>query len=417
MDRRARASLVLMVVLCLSYTLSHFYRTSVGVLAPSLIADMRLSAEALGVLGGMFFLVFAVTQVPAGVFIDRFGPRAVNATLFVVAAIGAVIFAAAPSATVLAIGRGITGLGCATAYIGALVLVSRWFPPRQFPFLASIVMSVGSAGGLIATTPLALVAEAVGWRGAFVGIAAITVMTAGVIWLMVRDRPPGTPPPTGSRETLVTAVRGVGTVLANRQLHFVLPLNAVSYASVATILGLWGAPYLKEVQGLGVVAAANVLMGMSIMAMAGTLAYGAMARFAPSLRWLACLGAGILSATCVVLALLPPGGPATLYIMFGLAGFAGAYPVVLVTHVRSLFPQTMVGRGLTVANLFNFGGVGLMQVISGWIVGAFATVGGARPPEAYSAMFWFLAVLVGGAAIIYGRSREPSLEPPEPASS
>ena len=83
------------------------------------------------------------------------------------------------------------GLGCATAYIGALVLVSRWFSAERFPPMASLVMGVGQLGSLLATTPLALVAVALGWRGAFLAAAAVTVAMAALVWLAVRDARPG----------------------------------------------------------------------------------------------------------------------------------------------------------------------------------------------------------------------------------
>ena len=404
-----RTALPVVAVLCLGYVLSQFYRSSVGVIGPALTADMGLSAEAVGALGGMFFLVFGLAQIPIGVALDRFGPRAVNATLLLVAAAGALMFAAAGTGTGLTIARGVIGLGCASAFMGSLVVFSRWFAPERFPGMASVVLAVGGLGGLVATTPLALAADLLGWRGAFVLMAAATVAVAALVYWLVRDAPPGASFHVGERETLGDAVRGLAEVLGNRQLYLLLPLNAVAYASVITVLGLWGVPYLHDVQGMTVVEAAEVMMAMAVTLMLGALAFGWLSPHLGGTKKCAVVGALGVAVSYVTLALLPPSGAGVLYTLFAFAGFTGAYSVMLVTHVRALFPRRLVGRGLTTANLFNFGGAGVMQGLSGLIVGAFSGQGARHSAAAgYSALFWSLAAVIVLATVIYLVSRDPA---------
>jgi MFS family permease len=355
-------AVTVVAVLCLAFVMSQFYRTSVGVIGPELMRSLGLSAEALGTLGGTFFLVFGLCQIPLGVLLDRYGPRRVNAALLAVAALGALVFAAASNAALLTLGRGMMGLGCAAALMGSLVVYSRWFPRHRFSGMAGLTLSVGGLGALISTAPLALAAEALGWRGAFVGAAALTFAFAALVWLVVRDAPPGKAFHEHAHEPLGQVIRGVGTVLANRELHRLLPLSAVAYASMLAVLGLWGAPYLTDVHGLDVVAAANILMGMAVTMMVGSLAYGWIAPRFGTYKWLVLAGAGGVVAIYALLALLPPLGGAAIALLIGLAGLLGSYSVLLISHVRSLFPDRLVGRGLTAANLFNFVGVGLVQV-------------------------------------------------------
>ena len=62
------------------YFVSYVYRMVNAVLAPTLVAEFGLSAGELGLLSSMYFLSFALVQLPFGVALDRFGPRRVNAT-------------------------------------------------------------------------------------------------------------------------------------------------------------------------------------------------------------------------------------------------------------------------------------------------------------------------------------------------
>ena len=60
----------IMLVLCAGYTVSQFLRTSVGVLSPNLMNDFNINPNNMGLLGGVFFLSFAIFQIPAGVLIE-----------------------------------------------------------------------------------------------------------------------------------------------------------------------------------------------------------------------------------------------------------------------------------------------------------------------------------------------------------
>ena len=57
------------------YIVSQFLRNSVGVIAPDLAAEIGLSPLQIGFLSSIYFFVFAATQLPLGVALDRFGPK------------------------------------------------------------------------------------------------------------------------------------------------------------------------------------------------------------------------------------------------------------------------------------------------------------------------------------------------------
>lgn len=406
---RPKGALQLLVIVITAYTLSQFYRTSVGVIAPELSAELDLSAAALGTLGGAFFIVFALAQVPCGIMLDRFGPRLVNCLLLLIAVAGAIAFAAAHTAEGLIAARGILGLGCATAYMGALVLFTRWFPARMFPFLAGLVIGIGGAGSLLATSPLAHAANMFGWRIAFYGIAALTLVVAALVWVLVRDAPPGKTFHTGSPEKLKDAIKGLSEIARLPAFHYLIPLNTVSYASLAAVLGLWGVPFLRDVHGLSSVGAADTLLFMAVGLMTGSIAYGWITPRARQINGLALGGAAIVVLLLLSLAFLPPQPTAghsnvLLYLIFAVLGLSGAYSIALVAHIRALLRRELVGRGMTLANLFNFGGVGVVQVLSGLIVGFFPQEAGAYPPVAYTVLFVFLAVLISISALIYRRA-------------
>lgn len=106
-----RQALLVFLPFAVGYFLSYLFRSVNAVIAPNLISEFDLSASQLGLLTSVYFLTFASLQIPIGVFLDRFGPRRVNATLLVLASIGALIFSKADDFQTLLLGRAFIGFG------------------------------------------------------------------------------------------------------------------------------------------------------------------------------------------------------------------------------------------------------------------------------------------------------------------
>jgi len=79
----------------------------------------------------------------------------------------------------------------------------------------------------------------------------------------------------------------------------------------------------------------------------------------------------------------------------------------VMTHGRGIFPDRLIGRGISTMNTSVMLGVACMQTLSGIIIGAFEPLaGGARTEEAYRALFGTLTLVLIGAVAIYSRSQD-----------
>ncbi len=402
-------ALAILAVCGLAGVLSQFLRSSHTVIAPEIMRDLALSPESFGAITGAFFLAYGAGQIPVGMLLDRFGPRASMSGLLLLGVVGAVLFGMAGSAGAAFAARALLGLGCAAIFMGAYHACARWFPADRFSLTASIVSALGYLGGLFAATPMAFAAEVLGWRTAFLAIAAVTAAIALLLFLVVRDAPAGHTAATRAPEPLAAILVGVLQILKNREMHRVIAIALVAYATIATVLSLWAGRYLNDVFGLTGVDRGNALLVMSAAPMAGTIFYGSMDRVLNTRKRLVLLGAVATTAILAVLALLPTPG---LFLAVGLLSLLSAtssYGVLVVAHGRELFPDHLAGRAMTTVNLAFFVGVSIMQPISGIVVGAFAPTAADAPPEAYRAVFAFLALATAAAILIYARA--PDVKP------
>ena len=363
-------------------------------------------------LTGAFFLAYAASQIPIGMMLDRIGTRITVSGMLLFAVAGSLLFAAANGMMGLTVARVLMGMGCAGIVSGSLVVCTRWFPPYHFALLVTILVGIGNLGNLVATTPMAAAVQAVGWRFSFVGIAAIVAVLAGLGYLIIRDAPPGHGYHRRKAESLAAVVRGVGEVMLNSRLPVMLGLSFVSYAGMITVLALWGAPYLNDVHGLDVVRRGDVLLIMSTSLVAGQLAFGPLDRIFDTRKGVV-LGGGLASvAVLSLLALLPHPALWQVTLLFSaLAAFNG-YALVAFAHARTIFPDRLVGRGLTTLTVGGMGGPAVMQMVTGPIVGAFTQDDGTVAAEGYRLMFAFLAVTVLAGLLFYSRTSDarPSLE-------
>ena len=405
-----------------AYLLSYFYRSTNAVLADDLQRDAGIGTEELGVMTSLFFAAFAAAQLPLGAALDRWGPRFVPALLMLSAVAGSLITAAADGFIALAIGRALIGIGMAGVLMGALKAFSTWFEPQRFPLVSSLFVGLGSLGALGATTPLAALNEAIGWRGVFVAAGAISAAVALLLMVVVRARPAGSPAlpePTPERlpatEALTESTPGYLDIFRSADFWRVSALVFALTGGLFAHQGLWGGPFMNHGLGLGIHTAAELLFLLGMAATAGYLSAGPSAQRFGVARVIssgALAAAGMLAA----LALFPIGGPTWLLAALWMGyGFATGFGVLSYAYTRALFPAAP-GRAVTAVNVFGISGSAVLQAGLGWVIASVAlSLGGdpaAAPLGAYRAALWVSAGLLMVTWVLFvngQRGRRPLL--------
>ncbi|MEM6303702.1 MAG: MFS transporter [Pseudomonadota bacterium] len=384
------------VTLTLAYVLSQFFRAFLAVLTPVLGRDLGVTPDDLARASGLWFLTFAIMQIPIGWALDTLGPRRTAGWLLLVGGGGgATLFALGTTALHIDIAMALIGVGCAPVLMASYYIFARDFRPARFAALASLIVGIGSLGNLVAAYPTAWAAEQLGWRGTLWGLSAITSLIALATLTLVRDPVKAHAEATGSLIEL----------LRLRVLWLIYPLIFVSYAMPGAVRGLWIGPYLSEVFDASVAQIGTATLCMGLAMVAGVLAYGPADRRAASRKSLIIAGTGLTLGCAALLIALPGQGLwLSVALMCGVGFFGATYPV-LIAHGRSFLPQHLIGRGVTLLNLCAIGGVGLLQMASGRLFAATAGAG-AAPLEAYRAVFLLLAVCLAMGLLLYLFSRD-----------
>jgi predicted MFS family arabinose efflux permease len=248
-----------------------------------------------------------------------------------------------------------------------------WFPPSQRATVVGLKQVGLPFGGALGAAVLPVVAVSLGWRAA-VGIAALLIALAAVASLLLyRDPPDLPPPPRGATGTL-------RAVLRSRDLWLVA-LATLVFAGMQTVWMAFMVLYLRDVAGVGLVAAGRYLALAQVAGMAGRVVFGLLSDRAFGGRRRAPLVlAGFGSTVCsLLMAATGPGTPAALLtvlaLVFGFAGIGwnGVQHTLMAELAGPRSAGTAVGLGLAVSSF----GVAAAPPMFGWCV---EWAGGYRGP-------------------------------------
>jgi predicted MFS family arabinose efflux permease len=406
--RRARnaqsLSLFLRVALpfLAGYFVSYLYRMVNAVLGPTLALEFGLTAGGLGLLSSVYFLAFALFQLPLGLLLDRFGPRRVNATLLLVAAAGGAWFASANSAESAIAARTLIGLGVSACLMASLTAFVLWYPPERISTMHGVAFSAGALGAMVATVPLELLLRVWPWREVFMLLVGCTIAVSLGLWLVVPERK------RGEATSLAEQMRGLRALMRDGDfLRIAVCLGASQFAAVS-LQTLWVATWLRDVAGYSPAEVARGLLAINMAMIVGYMGFGRAAdRLARRGRSAFPLLIGGVAASSLSLLLIALGARALAMPLWCLFVAGGTAVVLGYSIVTRRLPKEMAGRANTAINQLGFIGMFSGQWLFGVVLDRWPQTPAGYAPEAYPwaiGLMWAVQ-LAGFLYLLAGRKR------------
>lgn len=228
-----------------------------SVMAGPMMRTFNVGAEGFGIIAAFYFYAYAPMQLPAGLLFDRYGPRKLMSTALLMCALGSFFFASTESVYTACLGRFLIGIASAFSFIGVLVLISRWFPARQFALFAGIAQAMSSVGAISGEVPLAALTGAVGWRNASFILSGIAILLAALLWTFIRDYPDNSTqqkPRVRLKEEMYRFVE-----VCKHAYTWIIGAYAFTiWTPIAVFAALWSVPYLEVKYDVGVVVASSM---------------------------------------------------------------------------------------------------------------------------------------------------------------
>jgi MFS transporter, FSR family, fosmidomycin resistance protein len=299
-----------------AHFVSHFYMLVLPPLFAFVRADSAVTYTEIGLALTVFNTVSAVAQTPAGFLIDRINARFALIAGLLFGAAGLAIAAAVDSYWVLIAAFGLVGLGNTVYHPADYALLSRHVAPARISQAYSVHTFAGMLGSAAAPAAVLLMHGAYGWRGAFLGAAALGLLAAFVLVFT----PGGEAHPSAGKPAAETGPTDWRLLLtAPILVNF---LFFLIYAFASTGLQNFSVVALDQLYGTSPITANTALSGYLLLSALGVLIGGWMAGRITHHRFIAALGLSVTAVTALLIGSFDLG-VSLLVLVMALAGLCG----------------------------------------------------------------------------------------------
>ncbi len=406
----------IIAVVMIGTSLNYLTRSTLGVAAPTVLADLNIGEREYGLITAAFQLGIMLQPV-AGYVLDLIGLR-----------VGLAVFATAWAVITMAHGlasswhallglRAALGFAEGTAHPGGLKVVAQWFPAKERGFAGGIYNIGASVGSMVAPPLVAAAILFWNWRAAFFIVGLMAAVWV-VLWLTVY-RSPAEHPRISSEERdqiiegreahLIERERRPLSKLLRERNVWGLALPRFLADPTWGTLTFWLPLYLTTTRGFDLKQIAMFAWLPFVAADFGCMAGPVTA------AWLQRRGIGLINARrcaftigalmMICMIFVPQvQSPYAAIALLCVGGFAHQMlSVTCITMATDLFPQNEVGTVSGFAGTFANLGVLLFSLAIGGLV---TTIG-------YDPFFIALSLLdLVAAAVLWTVIRPPSLTAP-----
>lgn len=361
----AKSWLVWIASVC-AYLIAVTQRTSFGVAGLEATDRFSASASILATFSVVQLVVYAGLQIPVGILVDRWGPRAMITGGAALMVIGQLLLAMADSVGSGLVGRFFVGAGDAMTFVSVMRLLPNWFSGHRIPMLTQATGMVGQLGQLLSLIPFVALLHLWSWTPAFLSLAAFSVLGLVLALVLVRNGPrvaevPAVP--TRARTLLSVAWKEPGTRLGFWT-HFTTQFTANVF------LLTWGYPFLVSGQGISPATASGLLSIFVVVALVAAPILGAAVARHPHRRSAIAFNViGMIALMWLVVILWP--GPAPMWLLIILIvciATGGPASMIAFDFVRTFNPSHVIGTGTGIVNVGGFLAALVTVYVVGWLL-------------------------------------------------
>jgi MFS family permease len=350
-------------------------RTMPTAMTGELMRDFGISAAGLGVLSSMFYWGYVFMQIPAGLLCDRFGVRPILTISMGLCTAGTFIFGLSNNIYFADAAFLIIGVASSTAFVGALVLVARWFPAKHFAMLVGLVQFLGCLGAIVGVGPIVLLVARINWHGTVNAFVIIGIFITVLMGIFIRNQPMRQSQAEKKQEKTLAAqkprfteIQRLKMVCMNKQVWLVGLYAFAIWGPIVVFAGLWGLPFLVARYQID---SASASVGISILwlgiAIGGPL-FGWWSNHVDRrcLPLALCALLGLISAILVIY--VDNLSWTTTCVMLFFLGAAAAGQTLSFGVIQDISHPEVVGTGVGFNNMaVVFGGI-FLQPIAGFIL-------------------------------------------------
>ena len=233
------------IIVALFFFLDYCLKNSIGALGSTLIHDYNMTHTQFSQISAAFPLAYLFLQIPAGILVDKYGPRWVITSAAAICGIGCLLFANVYSYHCMLIGRALIGAGAAFSLVTCSKIAAIWFDPRRFAFLFGIMIMIAFTGAFIGMRTVVPIIDTLGWKNAMFMASAICLILSFIMATIIRDTVDNSPYKMENNQSIMDLTKEILMVMTSKQ-AWLLALFAGLMFVPTTVIATWGPQVLSD---------------------------------------------------------------------------------------------------------------------------------------------------------------------------
>ncbi|MHA6720655.1 MFS transporter [Sphingomonas sp. RS6] len=184
--RMGRRRWVIVALLFAATIINYVDRQMIGVLKPTLMADLNWTEQDFAGVIIWFQFAYAIGYIVFGKVVDQVGARVGYTIAFVIWQVAHILHGAAHSMTQFAIARFALGIGESGNFPAGIKAVTEWFPAKERAFAIGVFNAGANIGAVLTPLIIPYMVLAWGWRAAFVITGVVSFAWLIAWWTMYR---------------------------------------------------------------------------------------------------------------------------------------------------------------------------------------------------------------------------------------
>jgi len=337
-----------------------------SVMVPQLMKAFSINVVQLSFLSASFLFTYLFSQIPAGLIVDRIGPRKLITYSALLCVIACIIFASAENYSTAVMSRLLMGLGTAPAVVCGMYIASNRFPSTRFAFIAGLTEMIGLFGGAAGEEVIAFGVSDFGWRGTMYGCAIAGCVIAAIAFFVIRDK---RSPEQRQIDTNVPIKESLSKTFMLPQAWINGIFSGLLFSLLSAFAALWCIPFMMKLYGIKLQIAAGASALIFLGAGLGNPFVGWLSDQMGRRRPIMIVGA-FGSFICLMMVLYVPGIHFSnmLALMFVLGLFSSAYIIPFAVVREITCPKTR-GTAMGFVNTLSIAvGGPILQPLIGWLL-------------------------------------------------
>jgi len=360
-------------------TLCYYYlyilRTLFGTLGEDITTKFDLSVTDLSTFFAAAMISYSLMQIPAGILLDKFGPRKMLSIAMLCLSSGVLIISLTHSLPLAIFGRILMGVGSAFGFIGTSKIVTVWFPLKMMGFLLGATVFLGGLGGAFSRQLYDALPHQWDVSQSLLSLGIAGVFLAGTIAFFLREK---THMSVGSAGAVpvkkTTFVEDLRVILTNKQILTAALFTFFGYLPISIIGDSWGPSAFQKMFDASKETADQTLMYFYVAFALGSLFYSSIVTTLSKIRSVLFVEFSFALFFIYILLAHPSIGQDTFFgipgflilcslIGFNLGGVALAFPIGC-SHASKEISATVVG----VMNMFCMISGGIFSKVVGHLL-------------------------------------------------